>query len=496
MECAACGATALEGSRLCPRCSTNHPSEARERASSPRAEPAATPSGGAIADGPAPEPSVLSPLEKALSGLAGVSGVAQVAGGLGALRPGDLLGPRYEIVRLLGKGGMGAVYLARDRELGRDVALKLIAPHLATEAGTLERFKREIQLSSIVTHPNVLRVYDLGESDGVKFLTMQYIEGETLADAMRRERPLPIEKALSFFRQMCDALSAAHEKGVLHRDLKPQNVMLDAAGHAYLTDFGLARSSELSTMTQAGALMGTPQYMSPEQVKGTPVDARSDIFSVGVILYEMLAGALPYSGDTVFELMIKRTQAPPRPARELNPAIPAPLQALLERCLAIDPGQRYGSAREILTDLEAGTARPLPRRRRTLPRRAAALAAALVLVAIASAAAWKLWPRSRPGERPPQMVLVADFRNETGDPLFDGTLEPALGLALEGASFLNAYNRGSAQRIADGLKLAGSSLEPDRARLVAQREGVHVVASGGVSRARGGYRVTARVVDP
>jgi eukaryotic-like serine/threonine-protein kinase len=455
---------------------------------------------GAGASDTAPGVSVTAPGTVVAPDAGVASSVAGPAPAAGMLAPGALVGPRYEIVRLLGKGGMGAVYLAHDRELGRDVALKLIAPHLAGDHGVLERFKREIHLSSIVTHRNVLRVYDLGESDGVKFLTMQFIDGESLADRLVRERPLAVDTAVAILRAICEGLAAAHENGVLHRDLKPQNVMLDGAGHVYLTDFGLATSSALSTLTQAGALMGTPQYMSPEQVKGAAVDARSDIFSIGVMLYEMLAGSLPYSGDTVFEVMIKRTQAPPKPVRELNAAVPAYLQQLVERCLAIEPDARYASMRELLDDLAAGTvktaSRPAPRRRSLRGiAMASAFVAVLAIGAVAATAGRRLWQREAAPPPKAQTVIVAEFDNRTGESIFNGTLEPPLTTALEGASFLTSFNRGAALRIADQLKFEGSGLGEKRARLVAQREGIGIVVAGHVDPEGKGYRVGVRAVD-
>ena len=414
--------------------------------------------------------------------------------------PGARLGTRYEIVTLLGKGGMGAVYRARDLELNRDVALTVVAPHLAAEEWVIERFKREIHLSTIVTHPNVLRVFDLGESDGIKFLTMQFIEGETLADLLRREHPLPLERSLALFRQVCAGLAAAHAAGVLHRDLKPQNVMVDDRGHVYLTDFGLATSGAMPAMTQTGALLGTPHYMSPEQVKGEDLDARSDVFSAGCILYEMLAGAMPYSGHSTFDVMMARTRAPARPVSDVNDAVPRHVQRVLECCMAMERAERYGSVAEVIEDLDAGTARParrgaaLLRWRSRLGWRHLAAAVALAALAAAPFAAWRLWRRPATAPRE-QTILVADFDNRTGEDVFNGTLEPAFGLALEGASFLSAYSRAAAQKLAGQLKLEGSGLSERRARLVAQREGIAVVIAGFVDRESAGYRVGVRAVD-
>jgi tetratricopeptide (TPR) repeat protein/predicted Ser/Thr protein kinase len=497
MNCAVCEQPNPEGATHCERCSSIMPP--------PRSRPA-----GAVAGGPPgqtqapratvddllkdlariPETRAPTPLEKKPPAFAST-----------VVAEGTHLGPRYEIVRLLGKGGMGSVYLAYDRELSRLVAVKLVALHLAGEDWVLDRFKREIHLSSLVTHPNVLRVFDLGEHEGLKFLTMQYIEGDTLDGLMRREKRLPLDWSLSLFRQLCGALAAAHDKGILHRDLKPQNVMVDRDRNAYLTDFGLATSRALSPMTQTGAVMGTPHYMSPEQVKGQPLDPRSDLFSLGVMLYELLAGVRPYGGDSVYDVMMARVRDTARPLRELNADVPAWLQQVVERCLAVEPADRYQRAAEILADLDARAVKAAPGRRPTArvatprtPARRAGLAAAVLLVAALPFAASRLWSRPAPAPQP-RTVLIADFDNRTGEDVFNGTLEPALGLTLEDASFVSAYGRASAQKLADRLKLEGTGLQERRARLVAQREGISTVVAGFVEKDGTGYRVGARAVD-
>ncbi|MFZ0428772.1 MAG: tetratricopeptide repeat protein [Acidobacteriota bacterium] len=270
------------------------------------------------------------------------------------LGEGMQVGSRYTIKKMLGQGGMGTVYLAYDSELDRDVALKVIRREIADHPEILERFKREIQLSSVVTHKNVLRVYDLGESDGFRFLTMQYVEGENLSALLRREKRLPEERVVGIFRQICKALQAAHEQGVLHRDLKPDNVMLDRKDQVFLTDFGLAKSIQQSALTQVGQIMGTPDYMSPEQVKGESVDERSDLYTLGAILYQLVAGQVPFQGNSVFEVMMQRVQKAPRPVTEFNPEAPPFLSQIIERCMAIDPDARYPSVAAILEDLEQG----------------------------------------------------------------------------------------------------------------------------------------------
>ena len=418
----------------------------------------------------------------------------------GALPPGLAIGHRYEVINLLGRGGMGAVYRVRDRELNREVALKLIRADVAGDPETLERFKREIQLSSVITHKNVLRVYDLGESDGIRFLTMQFVEGEDLSTIVKRKKALPMERVVKIFRQICEGLRAAHEQGVIHRDLKPQNVMLGRNDTVYLTDFGLARSLEHSGMTQTGAVIGTPFYMSPEQVKGAEVGPQSDIYSLGVILYEMVTGKVPFSGATPYEVMVQRIQKAPRPAAESNAELPVYLSRILERCMQVNPALRYQSVDEVLADLDAESFRSTLRYQALRRRWLRPAAAGIGIVLLLGGVGWWIGRRTRSApaassEHARRSVLIADFENRTGDAVFDATLEPAFGLTLEGASFISSFNRGQARRIAARLQAGSDALDATRARLVAVREGIDVVTSGSIERAGDGYRVTVTAVD-
>jgi tetratricopeptide (TPR) repeat protein/predicted Ser/Thr protein kinase len=423
------------------------------------------------------------------------------------------VGSRYRLVRMLGRGGMGAVYQAHDNELRRPVALKVLLPDVAANEAMLERFKREIHISSTVTHRNVLRVFDLGEGPGTKFLTMEFIEGENLAEMMKREGRLPIDLVIRILRQVCLGLGAAHEQGVLHRDLKPANVMISHDDRVLLTDFGIAKSLEQTGMTQAGEIMGTPHYMSPEQVKGEPIDARSDIYSLGVMLYEMATGQVPYSGHSIYEVMIQRVQKDPRPAVELNPDIPPFLQHIIQRCMAMKKEDRYGSTAELLADLDqslqTGVTPPMPtpslRRRlqslRSVPVRTILL---VLTAALVVSIAWWFWrgARGSPGGGPvgqaqqaPLSVLVADFQNRTGDSMFDGTLEETLGIGLEGASFITTFNRGQARKITGQIQEGRQKLNLQTARLVAQREGISVVVDGGVQETGDSYEISASAID-
>ena len=211
-------------------------------------------------------------------------------------------GPRYRIERLLGQGGMGAVYQAYDKELDRTVALKLVRPGLAADALTSQRFKQELLLASKITHKNVLRIHDLGDAGGVKFISMAYVQGQDLHALLQKHGRLSVEEAVKLAKQMCAALAAAHAEGVAHRDFKPQNILLDQNNQVYVSDFGLAKSLEEDVgMTRSGEFLGTPRYMAPEQVEGKKADQRSDLYALGLMLYEMVTGDVPFRADTTLQ---------------------------------------------------------------------------------------------------------------------------------------------------------------------------------------------------
>jgi serine/threonine protein kinase/tetratricopeptide (TPR) repeat protein len=274
----------------------------------------------------------------------------------GGLEPGMNFGPRFRIEQLLGAGGMGKVYKAFDKELARTVALKTLLPELVSDYLLTQRFKQELLLASKISHRNILRIHDLGEVDGVKFITMAFIEGKDLNQLLKEEQPFPLERSLKIARQLCEALDAAHSEGVVHRDFKPQNVLVGNNDHVYVSDFGLATSLETAKMgmTRTGAVMGTPRYMSPEQVEGKEVDSRCDLYALGLVLYEMATGATPFSGESTWQLMYQRVQVLPKDVKLVNPALPDYVSRVIMHCLEKDPANRYQSAKEILTDLDAG----------------------------------------------------------------------------------------------------------------------------------------------
>jgi serine/threonine protein kinase/tetratricopeptide (TPR) repeat protein len=428
----------------------------------------------------------------------------------GSLRAGEIVARRYEILKVLGEGGMGTVYMAMDREVDRVVALKVIRSDLAGQTRILERFKQELILTRQVTHKNVIRIFDLGSDGPLRFITMEYVEGRDLSSLLREGR-LPVEETTRIIRQVCSALEAAHAESVVHRDLKPQNIMLNDRGKVSVMDFGLAFSTEMSGLTQTGMLLGTPAYMSPEQAQGKTVDARSDLYALGIILYEMLTGEVPFQADSMIASLMKRTQGPPPPPTTLNTEVPKALSDAVLKCLAVNPADRYQSATEMLRGLDmlardsAASASPsmaqLMSEVDALPQKhtwkwvSAGLAASLAMVLVLGFAFRDRFTSRPPSKNKTVRVLVADFTNATGDSVFENTLESMFNIAMEGAAFVNAYDRGQARRIAAQIQPNATRLDESLARLVALHEGIEVVISGSIARRGDGYDVSVRAID-
>jgi serine/threonine protein kinase len=264
---------------------------------------------------------------------------------------GSLFADRYEIIEDLGQGGMGKVYKAFDAKVRERIAIKLIRPAIASEPATLERFHHELKTARQIVHKNVCRMFDIGEAQGRHFITMEYVSGEDLRCLIKRIGHFTFGKAVFIAAQICEGLAEAHAMGIVHRDLKPQNIMIDKDGNAKIMDFGIARSIESRGMTESGMIIGTPEYMSPEQAEGIAVDRRSDLYSLGIILYEMMTGRVPFDGGTPMSVAIKQKTAKPRPPREFNPQIPDGLNRLILKCLEKNPDKRYASAKDMLADL-------------------------------------------------------------------------------------------------------------------------------------------------
>ena len=414
----------------------------------------------------------------------------------GPLRVGQSFSLRYHIIKVLGLGGMGAVYQAWDSELEVAVALKVIRtdPRRRKVSSEAEkRFKQELLLARQVTHKNVVRIHDLGEIDGIKYITMPYIQGNDLATVLRRDGKLPITRALHLARQVAGGLVAAHDAGVVHRDLKPANLMIGAEDLALITDFGISASADDAA---SGGIIGTLEYMAPEQGTGGAVDSRADIYALGMILYEMLAGPRPATATTPREridAMKQRTTEGLPPVRSLDETIPAALDAVVTRCLERDPAARYQTSNELVAALDQ-----LDEHGELIPvKRVVGMRLLSAVVALALAMLGGSWWYARTlvpvAPHEPVSVVIADFQNLTGDPAFDRTLEPMLRRALEGASFVTAFDRNTITRTL-GVR-APARFDEAAASDVALKQGLGVVLSGSVERQGSGYGVAVKAAQ-
>jgi serine/threonine protein kinase/tetratricopeptide (TPR) repeat protein len=349
---------------------------------------------------------------------------------------GSVFAERYQVIEELGKGGMGRVYKVLDREIDEKVALKVLNPGVADDEKTVERFRNELKLARKISHRNVCRMYDLSMENGKHYITMEYVPGEDLKSSIRRMGPLSYGKAISIAKQVCGGLAEAHRLGVVHRDLKPQNIMVDREGNARIMDFGIARSLKTKGITETGVMIGTPEYMSVEQVEAKEVDQRSDIYSLGVILYEMVTGRVPFEGDTPLSVAVKHTTEPPTDPREINPLIPDDLSLLILKCMEKRKEDRYGSAEQVRTELsyiekglptterESPTRKPTTTKQLTVSfsvRRSSVPALAIVALILMGVAVWQFFLQkatvSLPMEKPSLAVLY--FENDSGDKIMD-----------------------------------------------------------------------------
>lgn len=265
---------------------------------------------------------------------------------------GELMGNRYEIVEQLGGGGMAIVYKGRDTILNRLVTIKVLRPEFTSDEDFVKRFRREAQAVASLSHPNIVSIYDVGRSDTVDYLVMEYIEGDNLKNLVRQHGSLTPNKAAQIAGQISEALEHAHENDIVHRDVKPQNILITKDGRAKLTDFGIARGATSATLTQTDAVMGSVHYLSPEQARGENTGPRSDIYSLGIVLYEMVTGALPFQGDTPVSVALKHIQDEAAPPASLNPAVPLSLEKIISRAMSKEPDKRYETARQMTQELE------------------------------------------------------------------------------------------------------------------------------------------------
>ena len=309
------------------------------------------------------------------------------------IEPDTLIDGRYRIVRKLGSGGMADVYMAEDQQLGRRVALKVLHRRFAEDEQFVERFRREASSAAGLSHPNVVAIFDRGEWDGTYYISMELVEGRTLKEIVREKGPAPPEAAVDLTLQILRAARYAHKHGVVHRDIKPHNVLIDQDGRVRVTDFGIARAGT-SDITETGSVMGTAQYLSPEQAQGRPVDERADLYAIGIVLYELLTGQVPFDADSPVTVALKQVSEMPVPPAELVPAIPPAIDAVVLHALEKDPDRRWQNADEFIAALE--TARAEPQRMPPPPAAAGRRGAPQPLVAVGADRAGAAGDRRRP----------------------------------------------------------------------------------------------------
>jgi serine/threonine protein kinase/tetratricopeptide (TPR) repeat protein len=428
------------------------------------------------------------------------------------LETGTTFARRYQVIEELGKGGMGRVYKVYDTEVREKLALKLLKPEIATDPDTIERFRNELRLARTVSHRNVCRMHDLGreESTGTFFITMEYVSGDDLKSLIHSIGALPLGKAVAIARQVAEGLGEAHRLGVVHRDLKPQNIMIDREGGARIMDFGIARSVRAKGITGAGVMIGTPEYMSPEQVDGKEADVRSDIYSLGVVLYEMLTGRLPFEGDTPLAVAVKqKSEAPPDP-RTINAQIPEDLAKLILHCLKKEKGERVQSVKDLLADVariekslpETTGALPLRRPQTSkqvtvrLPSKKVWVPAAAVLIALAALGIWQFVPDS-PGSK--RTVAVLGFKNQTGDAGLDYLRETIPNLLITSLEQSKHLRVTSWERLKDLLKQAGrdpsAAFDEDAGFEICRKSGIEALVVGFFARAGETFVTDVKVLD-
>jgi serine/threonine protein kinase/tetratricopeptide (TPR) repeat protein len=509
---------------VCPRCgSTASVLEGRCTAcGAPRDADAATVSGDVLTQAPAQVPAPPTLLTGALTGT--LTGGEAAARGGGSLTVGQNFGTRYHIIRLLGSGGMGAVYQAWDQTLEVAVAVKVIRPQALEDADAARdlerRFKRELVLARQVTHKHVVRIHDLGEIEGVTYITMPYVQGSDLATILKADGRLPVDRALVLAKEVASGLAAAHEAGIVHRDLKPANIMVDAEGHALIMDFGIARSTTGTsgfTMTVGAAVVGTVEYMAPEQARGEPVDARADIYSFGLILNDMLLGRRNAAGTTGVPELMARMQHAPASVRSIDPTIPVAVDALVTKCLQPDPAARYQRLSELVDDLErldkdghptlpmGGLAPTRTTGWRTALTGRRAVVAAALLVAVAGAG-WALRGRILPARSSKQAasgptisLAILPFRNASGDPTLDSlgsSLSEVLRTELGQSSRVRTVASDRLHQVLQDLRIApNATLAPTELARVADFTSAQSVLWGQYTRFGNAIRIDATLQD-
>ena len=432
------------------------------------------------------------------------------------LTTGSTFADRYQIIEELGRGGMGHVYKVMDTKVKEKVALKLLKPEIAADKKTIERFSNELKFARKIRHKNVCQMFDLNEEKGIHYITMEYVPGEDLRSMIRMSGQLSIGTAVNIAKQICEGLTEAHKIGVIHRDLKPQNIMIDRDGIARIMDFGIARSIRGKGITGAGVMVGTPEYMSPEQVEGKEVDERSDIYSLGVILYEMTTGKVPFEGDTPFTIGVKHKSEAPQDPRELNSHIPEDLSGLILKCMEKEKDNRYQSSGEVRAELEL-IEKGIPTTERKVPPRKpitskeitvsfnlrklfipviVLLAAVIALIVI-----WQVLRSKEPvaASKIENSIAVISFENQTGDAAYDYLQKAIPNLLITSLEQTGGLYVMTWERMHDLLAQMGKrdaeNIDRDLGFRLCRMEGIETIITGSFIKTGNMYATVVNVLD-
>jgi eukaryotic-like serine/threonine-protein kinase len=423
----------------------------------------------------------------------------------------------YRILDVIGCGGMGMVFKAEDLKLGRLLALKFLPEEFASDAVALKRFEREAQTASALNHPNICTIYEIEEHEGQPFIAMELLQGDNLRDRLSasKQKPLPLRELLEISAQICDGLQSAHDKGIIHRDIKPANIFLCKSGPVKILDFGLAKlagsdvaleraeaanttvpkpcsTESLTALTRTGTAAGTAGYMSPEQVRHEELDTRSDLFSFGLVVYEMAFGQRAFTGQTLVDVHEAILHQPPAPARTRNPALPRSLDLVLAKALEKDRNRRYQSATTLKDDLKRITREVNPATQRT---RRVLTAGALLAVGALSVWRYEVY-RHRITLAPTDTIMLADVDNRTGDPVFDGALNTALRYEMEQTAYLNLLGLDKTYATVGQVKLAPTTrITPEVARQICSKTNSKMVIADSIADAGNGYHLEIRALD-